>query len=49
LQTQDRCEFRVWDDPGTAAHRFTLRRIRQNAGARNYPLSSLAAITDAPA
>jgi hypothetical protein len=29
LQNRDRYKFGVGDDPGSAAHRFTLRRIRQ--------------------
>jgi hypothetical protein len=29
LQTRDRNELGVCDDPGSAAHRFTLRRIRE--------------------
>jgi len=29
LQTRDRYKHRVWDDPGTAAHHFVLRRIRE--------------------
>jgi hypothetical protein len=29
LQTRDRNELRVCDDPGSAAHHFTLRRIRE--------------------
>jgi len=28
LPTRDRYEIGVWDDPGTAAHHFVLRRIR---------------------
>jgi hypothetical protein len=29
LLTRDRFERRVCNDPGSAAHRFTLRRIRE--------------------
>jgi hypothetical protein len=29
LLNRDRYEFRVWDDPGSAAHCFTLRRVRE--------------------
>jgi hypothetical protein len=31
LQTRDRYELRVWDDPGTAVHRFALHRIRETS------------------
>jgi len=33
LQTRDRYKLRVCDDPGSAAHRFTLRRIRETRAA----------------
>jgi len=29
LQTRDRYKFGGWDDPGTAAHHFVVRRIRE--------------------
>jgi hypothetical protein len=29
LQNRDRYELGVWNDPGSAAHRFTLRCIRE--------------------
>jgi len=29
LQNRDRRALGVWNDPGSAAHRFTLRRIRE--------------------
>jgi hypothetical protein len=29
LQTRDLYELRVWDDPGSAVHRFALHRIRE--------------------
>jgi hypothetical protein len=28
-QTRDRCELGVYEGPGSAAHRFTLHRIRE--------------------
>jgi hypothetical protein len=31
MQNRDRHVLGVWDDPGSAAHRFTLRRIRETA------------------
>jgi hypothetical protein len=29
LQTWDRNKFRVWDDAGSAVHRYALHRIRE--------------------
>jgi hypothetical protein len=31
LLTRDRSKLRIWNDPGSAAHRYALHRVREKS------------------